>query len=214
MLTIVITAVIVIAAVAFFVVGRGRIRAGGGRGLKHRFGPEYDRAVADHDGDTKAAEQELGERIKQHGALQEQPLSPEDRAQYRAQWADIQEQFVESPQKAVTAADALLASVAKDRGFPGEQFEEQLAALSVHHPDHVRGYRSMHTAARGRSGTEEMREAMVEARSLFEALVTEQPDDPASDRDSSQSSEPPKSPDGNGHAPWALNRGHAKGSST
>ncbi|MFD9324722.1 hypothetical protein [Streptomyces sp. NPDC060065] len=214
MLTIVIIAVIVIAVVAFFAVGRGRIPASGGRGLKHRFGPEYDRTVADHDGDTKAAEQELGERVKQHGSLTEQPLSPEARAQYTAQWADIQEQFVDSPQKAVTEADALLARVAKDRGFPGEQFEEQLAALSVHHPDHVRGYRNMHTATSGQSGTEEMREAMVEARSLFEALVTEQPNDPAPDQDSPQSSKPPESPDGNGHAPWALNRRHAKGSST
>ena len=213
MLTIVITAVIVIVAVAVLVVGRGRIRDGGGRGLKHRFGPEYDRAVADHDGDTKAAERELGERVKQHGSLDEQPLSPEARAQYRAQWADVQEQFVESPQRAVTEADALLAGLARDRGFPdGEQFEEQFSALSVHHPAHVHGYRSMHTAARGQSGTEEMREAMVEARSLFEALVTEQPDDPA-DRDNPPSSEPPESRDGNGHAPW-VNRGHAKGSST
>lgn len=173
MLTIVIIAVIVIAAVAVLIVGRGRIRDGGGRGLKHRFGPEYDRAVADHDGDTKAAEQELGERVKQHGSLDEQPLSPEARARYRAQWADVQEQFVDSPQQAVTQADALLAGLARDRGFPGKQFEEQFAALSVHHPDQVPGYRSMHTAARGQSGTEEMREAMVEARSLFEALVTE-----------------------------------------
>ncbi|NGO41876.1 hypothetical protein [Streptomyces ureilyticus] len=209
MLTIVIIAVIVIVAVAVLVVGRGRIRDGGGRGLKHRFGPEYDRAVADHNGDTKAAERELGERVKQHGSLTEQPLSLEARAQYTAQWAGIQEQFVDSPQKAVTEADTLLAHLAKDRGFPGEQFEEQFAALSVHHADQVRGYRSMHTAARGQSGTEEMREAMVEARSLFEALVTEQPADP--DQDSPQT---PQSPDDRGHAPWALNRRHAKGSST
>ncbi|MFG2351719.1 hypothetical protein [Streptomyces phaeochromogenes] len=56
------------------------------------------------------------------------------RCGYRAQWADVQEQFVESPQKAVTEADALLAGLARDRGFPdGEQFEEQFAALSVYH---------------------------------------------------------------------------------
>ncbi|MBT2510473.1 hypothetical protein J7I98_32405, partial [Streptomyces sp. ISL-98] len=184
MLTIVIIAVIVIVAVAVLVVGRGRIRDGGGRGLKHRFGPEYDHAVADHNSDTKAAERELGKRVKQHGSLTEQPLSPEARAQYTAQWAGVQEQFVDSPQKAVTEADALLAHLAKDRGFPGEQFEEQFAALSVHHAAQVRGYRSMHTAARGQSGTEEMREAMVEGRSLFEALVTEQRADP--DQDSPQ----------------------------
>ncbi len=120
MLTIVIIAVIVIAAVILFAVGRGRIRDGEGRGLKHRFGPEYDRAVADHDGDTKAAERELGERVEQHGTLTQQPLSPEARTQYAAQWAAVQEQFVDSPQQAVTEADALLARVATDRGFPGE----------------------------------------------------------------------------------------------
>ncbi|MGW0763534.1 hypothetical protein ACWD1Y_44985 [Streptomyces sp. NPDC002814] len=64
MLTIVIIAVIVIVAVAVLVAARGRIRNGGGRGLKHR-----------------------GERVKQHGSLTEQPLSPEARAQYTAQWA-------------------------------------------------------------------------------------------------------------------------------
>ena len=53
----------------------------------------------------------------------------------------------------------------------------------------------MHTAAHGQSGTEEMREAMVQARNLFEELATEQPADPDSDRP--QSSEPSKSPDGN-----------------
>lgn len=205
MLTIVITAVMVTAAVAVLVVGRGRIRDRGGRGLKRRFGPEYDRAIADHDGDTKAAERELGEHVKQHGSLTEQPLSPQTRAQYAAQWADLQEQFVDSPQKAVTEADALLAGLAKDRGFPSEPFEEQLAALAVHHAHYVQGYRSVHTAARGHSDTEKMREAVIEARSLFEALVTEQPADSDPRR--------PQSPDVQGHAPWVLNRLHAKGSS-
>lgn len=126
-----------------------------------------------------AAERELGERVRRHGSLQEQPLSPEVRERYVAQWAVVQEQFVGSPQKAVTEADALLARLARDRGFPdGEQFEEQLAALSVRHAYVVQGYRSMHAAARDRSGTEEMREAMVEARSLFEALVAERQVDP------------------------------------
>ncbi|MEV6171360.1 hypothetical protein AB0L99_24375 [Streptomyces sp. NPDC051954] len=207
MFTVVIIAVIVIGLATLLYFGRGRAGGGGGRGLKRRFGPEYARAVARHDGDIKAAEQELGERVKRHGSLTEQPLSPHTREHYVAQWAAIQKQFVESPQQAVAEADALLASLARDRGFPdGEQFDDQVAALSVHHADYVQGYRSMHTAARDQSGTEEMREAMVEARSLFEALIAEQPADPDGPR--------PPSPDDNGHAPRALNRRHAKGSST
>jgi len=57
MFTVVIIAVIVISLAALLNLGHGR--GGGGHGLKGRFGPEYDRTVADHDGDTKAAEQEL-----------------------------------------------------------------------------------------------------------------------------------------------------------
>ncbi|WP_369171267.1 hypothetical protein AB5J49_26685 [Streptomyces sp. R28] len=175
MLTIVIIAVIVIVAVTALIVGRGRIRDGGGSGLKHRFGPEYDRAVTDHDGDTKAAERELGDRVKQHGSLEEQPLSPEARAQYRARWADPQEQFVDSPQKAVTQADALLAALARDRGFPdGERFEEQLAALSVHHPHDVQGYRSMRASWQDQdtdAQTEELRLALRQYREITERLL-------------------------------------------
>jgi hypothetical protein len=205
MFIVVIIAVIVIGSATLLYLGRGRVRGHGERGLKRRFGHEYARAVARQDGDTRAAEQELGERVKRHGSLTEQPLSPEARERYVTQWAAIQEQFVGSPQQAVTEADALLARLARDRGFPdSERFEDQIAALSVHHAHYVQGYRSMHAAARGQSGTEEMREAMVEARSLFEALVTEQPADPPR----------PSAPDGQGHAPWPLTRRHAKGSST
>ncbi|WP_326654279.1 MULTISPECIES: hypothetical protein [unclassified Streptomyces] len=203
MAVIIAVAVVVVAAALFAGLGRD----GGGRGLKRRFGPEYDRAVALHDGDTRAAERELDERVKRHGSLKEQPLPPETREQYVAQWAGIQEQFVDSPQKAVIEADALLARLAKDRGFPdGEQFEEQAAAISVHHADHVEGYLRVHTAVRGQGGTEEMREAMVEARGLFDALITEQPADWGGRRRKSRADR--------GHTPWTLSRHHTKGSDT
>lgn len=211
MITIVIIAVIVIGLAILLYAGRGRARGGGGHGLKSRFGPEYARTVAAHDGDTKAAERELGARVKEHGSLREQPLSPAARERYVTRWAALQEQFVESPQQAVTEADALLTRLVRDRGFPdGERSDDQIAALSVHHSHYVQGYRRMHTAAGGRMGTEEMREVMVEARSLFEALVAEQPTDP----DAGSGRHHPQSADGNGHAPWALSRRHAKGSNT
>ncbi|MER5660162.1 hypothetical protein [Streptomyces mirabilis] len=208
MITVVVIAVLVIVLVTLRYTGRGRARGSGGRGLKRRFGPEYERAVALQNGDVQAAQRELGERVRRHGSLQEQPLSPEVRERYVAQWDAVQEQFADSPQKAVTEADALLARLARDRGFPdGERFEEQLAALSVHHAYFVQGYRSMHAAARDQSGTEEMREAMVEARSLFEALVAERQVDAVRRR--------PPSPEGQGHAPWPLTtRRQAKGGST
>ncbi|MEU5951408.1 hypothetical protein [Streptomyces sp. NPDC047525] len=197
---------VVIAAAAVLFVGLRRAR-GGGRGLKHRFGPEYDHTVARHDGDVRAAEQELRERVRLHGSVKAEPLPPGARERYVAQWAGVQEQFVESPQQAVIEADALLARLARDRGFPdGERFDEQVAALSVHHAHSVHGYRRVHTATRGQGGTEEMREAMVEARRLFDSLVAEHA------ADSTRNGRPASAERGN--TSWALPRRHAKGSGT
>ncbi|MGY0486802.1 hypothetical protein [Streptomyces sp. WG-D5] len=170
---IVVGVVIVLAAGAF----AARTTPRGGRGLRRRFGPEYERTVARHNGDTRAAEQELAERVKRHGALRTQPLDPVARERYLTRWADAQERFVESPDVAVAEADMVIADLARERGFPdGGNHDEQFDALSVHHGPHVHGYRRVHRAAHpradeGQAGTEELREAMLEARPLFDELV-------------------------------------------
>lgn len=72
-----IIALIVIVAVVVAVAAVLTLRARGprhGASLKRRFGPEYERAVARHDGDAKAAERELSERVERHGSLQVRPL--------------------------------------------------------------------------------------------------------------------------------------------
>ncbi|MFJ8750097.1 hypothetical protein ACIREO_12315 [Streptomyces sp. NPDC102441] len=174
---VIIVAVVLVAALAFFLV---RGRATGGRGLRSRFGSEYDRTVARHDGDTAAAEHELSERVRLHGSLSERPLRPEAREAYARRWAEVQEQFIDSPRDAVVEADALLAQLARDRGFPdGDSFEEQTAALSVHHAEQVDGYRRVHTAVRGQGGTEEMRKALIESRALYDVLLADAPAEPA-----------------------------------
>ncbi|MFF3482242.1 hypothetical protein ACFYXC_03065 [Streptomyces sp. NPDC002701] len=216
---IVIVVALVAAVIARQVMARG---AGGGRSLKRRFGPEYERAVARHDGDTKAAERELEERVQRHGSLREQPLDPAARERYAVRWTAIQEQFVDSPRDAVVEADRLLAEVAGARGFPGgDRYEEQLSALSVHHAHHVNGYRRVHLAAHangaagGRADTEELREALVEARALFEDLTSSARDDRArlrKDDEDVPSDTRTDSSRGRSHAPWALNRRHVKGS--
>lgn len=171
---IVIVAVVVAAAAVLTLRARGSRH---GTGLKRRFGPEYDRAVARHDGDTKAAERELAERVERHGDLRVRPLEPTERERYEVRWTAIQERFVDAPQEAVTEADRLIAELAAARGFPADgHYEDQLAALSVHHAYHVEGYRRVHRVAQARAhdggaGTEEMREALVEARALFEEMV-------------------------------------------
>lgn len=172
-LIIVLIVVVVIAVAAAIVfLGPGRGRVGGGTSLKSRFGPEYDRVVARHEGDTKAAELELGERVKRYGDFRPRELTRERHESYVALWAGIQEQFVDSPPKAVAEAHGLVSRVAAERGYP-EGGKEQMDALSVHHAKHLDGFRRVGRASRGEGGTEEMREALVEARELFEALVTD-----------------------------------------
>ncbi|ANS64906.1 secreted protein [Streptomyces lincolnensis] len=237
-LIVIVAAVVLIAAVLMLRTRRGH----GGPGLKRRFGPEYDRAVARHDGDAKAAERELTERVERHGSLRERPLEPAQREQYEARWTAAQERFVDSPREAVAEADRLLAELAGARGFPdGGQYEEQLSALSVHHAHHVHGYRRVHQVARtgvrgagqdgdGRAGTEELREAMVEARALFEELVgpSRHRDDRGHGRERGAESREgadtadtaartdgdraPRRDNGRAHLPWGITRRHAKGS--
>ncbi|MFD8519401.1 hypothetical protein ACFV2D_05200 [Streptomyces capillispiralis] len=177
-----IIALIVIVALVVVVAAVVTLRARGprhGAGLKRRFGPEYDRAVARHDGDTKAAERELAERVQRHGALRERPLEPVERERYEVRWTAAQERFVDAPREAVVEADRLLAELAAARGFPGDgHYEDQVAALSVHHAHHVEGYRRVHRVAQAHAGgaydgagTEDLREAMVEARALFDDLL-------------------------------------------
>ncbi|MGW0710001.1 hypothetical protein ACWD4G_29280 [Streptomyces sp. NPDC002643] len=212
-LIVIVAVVVVVAAV---LLPRARAGVGDGGSLRRRFGPEYDRTLARHDGDERAAACELTERLKRYGSLERQPLRAEERRRYEVRWAAAQERFVESPREAVAEADRLLGEVAGARGFPdGERYEARLEALSVHHGRHVQGYRRVHRAARtapgaaeGRDGTEEMREAMVEARGLFDELVAAgRREEARADREGRSGRSPGRAP-----MPWAFTRRHAKGS--
>ncbi|MER5433386.1 hypothetical protein [Streptomyces sp. NPDC002588] len=216
----VIIALIVAAAAVVAVAAILAVRARGshgGRGLKQRFGPEYDRAVARHDGDVKAAEDELGALVERHGGLRERPLEAAERERFEARWRAAQEQFVDSPKAAVVEADHLLAEVAGARGFPdGARYEEQVAALSVHHADHVHGYRRVHGAAlagtggRDRGdrapGTEDMRAAMIDARALFDDLLGRERRESGRHR----SGQPSRTADRSHQAPWGFHRHQTK----
>ncbi|MEV7982969.1 hypothetical protein [Streptomyces sp. NPDC086519] len=205
---VIVAAVVVVAAVLTVV----RSRGSGPQGLKRRFGPEYERTVAQHGGDSKAAERELAERVKRHGSLHERELDPAERERYAARWTTAQEHFVDSPRESVTEIDRLLAELAAARGFPaGAQYDEQVAALSVHHADHVDGYRRVHRAALApaggsplsQAGTEEMRTAMIEARCLFDDLVTPSSHEHGRHRAGVGA-------DSGGHLPWSANRSRPK----
>jgi hypothetical protein len=144
------------------------------RSLRQRFGPEYDRVVSEQDG-RFAAERELRARERRHAELDLHPLSDESRAAYAGSWEEIQARFVDAPNEAVGAADELVTRLISERGYPTENFDEQIAQLSVEHARTLEHYRDAHEIhlrnERGEASTEQLRQALVHYRALFGDLL-------------------------------------------
>jgi hypothetical protein len=82
---------------------------------------------------------------------------------------------VDDPKGAVTEADLLVTEVMKARGYPVSNLEQRVADISVDHPHVVENYRAAADIARrhkgGEATTEDLRQAMVYYRKLFEELL-------------------------------------------
>ena len=143
-------------------------------GLQDRFGPEYDRAVEEH-GDRKTAERQLAETASRRDSIEVRPLDPAERDRYSAQWTQVQADFVDSPTSATRDADRLVQSVMRDRGYPVDDFETRSQMLSADHPEVVEHYRAAHAVGSRQDpvDTEELRQAFVHYRALFELLLDE-----------------------------------------
>jgi len=144
------------------------------RRLRNRFGPEYDRSVGAAES-RRAAERELTAREKRYAQLKLRPLSDSARAGYTEQWARVQERFVDDPGDTVLEADELVYAVMRDRGYPTDGFEQQAADLSVEHGaviNHYRdGYHIRTRHDRAEATTEDLRQALVHYRKIFQSLV-------------------------------------------
>jgi hypothetical protein len=167
----VIIAVVVVALIVIALAAWSRSRR---QGLHNRFGSEYDRTVEGADSRRKA-ERDLRAREAEHEDLDLQPLSDSARERYTEQWQSLQLQFVDRPQMAVADADDLLTQVMRERGYPVEDFEAKSRLVSVDHPDVVENYRKGHgiylKTVQGSASTEDLRQAVVSYRALFEELV-------------------------------------------
>jgi hypothetical protein len=168
----VIVAVLVIALVVAGVVIARQRRS---QQLQKGFGPEYGRTLAEK-GDRRAAESELIERRERRRELEIRELDPESRERYAERWRGAQRTFVDQPSAAVADADRLVAEVMHERGYPVEEdFERRAADVSVDHPTVVENYRAAHgisvRAARNEADTEDLRQALVHFRALFEELL-------------------------------------------
>jgi hypothetical protein len=167
----VVIAIAVVVVIGFVAV---EARKRGSAGLRNRFGPEYDRAV-DNSDDRRAAEAGLRERERERAQFDIKPLPEADRLRFADEWRDLQELFVDQPAEAAAGADVLITRVMEAQGYPMKDFDAQAELVSVDHPNTVENYRFAH-AVQQRSGaqqasTEDLREALLRYRSLFEELL-------------------------------------------
>ena len=169
LLVVILVVIILLALLAVFA---GRQRRS--RKLQDTFGPEYDRTV-EQAGGRRAAEADLQERAERRAELNIVTLDPEVRTRYIEAWHNTQALFVDEPVQATREADRLITSVMRDRGYPVDDFEQRAADISVDHPQVVDDYRAAHAIAaandRSEASTEDLRQALVHYRSLFEELL-------------------------------------------
>ena len=143
--------------------------------LRTRFGgAEYARAMK-AGGSRRHAEAGLEQRAERVERLHIRRLGLADRARFLEAWRSVQARFVDGPAAAVAEADQLLADVMFTRGYLTSDVEQRAADISVDHPRVLKEYRTAHEIAlrqtRGDASTEDLRQAMVHYRTLFEELV-------------------------------------------
>jgi hypothetical protein len=169
---VIVVAVAVVAVVAFLFSRKRRSER-----LREHFGPEYDRVLR-QEGDARKAEGVLEFREKRRQQFTIRPLAAADRSMFASRWNQVQAQFVDDPGGAVAVADALVIEVLQLRGYPIGEFEQRAADISVDYPLVVENYRAAHAIAMrhgaGQGTTEELRQAMVHYRALFQELLDEQ----------------------------------------
>lgn len=163
----------VLAIVVLALIGWWLYRRTKSRGLRKHFGPEYDHEVAVA-GRSKA-EDELANRRLRVKEYELRELSDADREDLSRRWHEIQTEFVDHPSAAVEDAALLIDEAMERRGYPVGEIRRKEADLSVHYPQEVQDYRTAYDIAesnrRGQATTEDLRQATVCYRNLFEHLV-------------------------------------------
>lgn len=160
---------IVVGAAAIYLLERSRSAR-----LKERFGPEYDRTISEK-GDRWSAESDLDRRAKRVERLHIRALDPAERTRFVEEWRRMQAKFIDDPNEAVADADHLIGDVMAAEGYPIQDFEQRAEDISAECPRVVENYREAHRIAirhtQGRATTEDLRQAMIHYRTLFDELV-------------------------------------------
>lgn len=172
--TLIAIVVILTAALVVWAVARRRRS----RHLQERFGSEYDHAVQSNRSRSRA-EQELLAREEHAKNIRVQPLSLDQRRRFEQDWEAIESRFVGRPTAAVLDANELIQEVLRVRGYPVRDLDDATSDLSVHHPEVVEDLRAARAVINreqpGEVSTEDLRQAMLHFRRLFEELVGRPP---------------------------------------
>jgi hypothetical protein len=175
--TIIIIAVVVIVVIMGAIMAPTFARRRRSQKFQNKYGPEYERTVQTA-GNDKKAQAELKDRQKHIDTLNIRPLSVAERERYQAEWTTIQAKFVDQPGQATVEADHLIMEVMKMRAYPVSDFDQRAADISVNYPTLVSNYRAAREIAikneKHSANTEELRQALIYYRSLFDELLKEE----------------------------------------
>jgi hypothetical protein len=162
------------------------------RRLINQFGPEYERTVAEFPSRLRG-EAKLVERERRVQQFRIRHLNPTEQSHFRNGWREVQIRFVDDPTEALQQADRLIGEVMTAEGYPALDFAQRAADVSVHHAAATQSYREGHDIAvrnlQGGATTEDLRQAMIHYRTLFDELTGE-PDQLLAERASWQTSKP------------------------
>jgi hypothetical protein len=173
-----IIAVLLVLAITGAILGPIFFRRKQSKQIQDHFGPEFDHTVETL-GDEKKAIIELDERQKHVQTLEIRSLSTIERDRYLIDWKAVQSKFVDEPGQAIVDAGRLIIEVMQVRNYPVSDFDQRAADISVNYPELVSNYRAAREIAMKNeehlADTEELRQALIYYRSLFEELLELEP---------------------------------------
>ncbi len=171
-----VTYVIAVIVILLIIIGAVALaRRNRSKSLQDRFGPEYERAVRESGGSRSEAERDLAQRQERVKRMHIEELPAGAKTRYTEEWRTVQTRFVDEPKVALVKADKLIANVMRDRGYTVDNYDQTVADLSPDHPNVLQNFRTAHDITQrsetGEVTTEDLRQAMVHYRSLFDDLV-------------------------------------------
>jgi hypothetical protein len=136
-------AVVLLLLLVLTVRARRRRKAAARSGELHeRFGPEYERLVADRGRDQ--TEVELERRVERYQRSPARPLSSDDRQQTLSRWSELQAGYVDDPGIAIQRAEVLLRTILDRRELGADRVDDRVTAAAFIRPGLADQYRRAH----------------------------------------------------------------------